>query len=93
MATDAALPGQSELPLPETQNAPVLRGVVGLITPAELALAIGVAEQTLSGWRSAGTGPNFVKLGKGVFYRLFDIQTWIADSVTRVVTSGARKPE
>jgi hypothetical protein len=82
------LPGQLELPVPEAPNAPVLRGVVGLITPLELCTALNIAEQTLASWRTAGTGPDFVKLGKGVFYRLADVQAWVAASVTRAVTSG-----
>jgi predicted DNA-binding transcriptional regulator AlpA len=64
-----------------------LRGIVGLITTEELASALGIAEQTLAGWRCSGQGPNFAKLGKGVFYRLADVQTWVAASVTSVVTA------
>ena len=82
-------PVQHELVLEGSTNPPVpsaLRGIVGLITPAELATALGVAEQTLAGWRCTNQGPAFVKLGKGVFYRLADIQSWIAASVTAVVT-------
>lgn len=80
------LPGQQELPIPEVANPPVLRGVVGLITPKELAETIGVAEQTLAGWRCTQKGPSYVKLGKAVFYRLADVQKWIAESVTSAVT-------
>jgi hypothetical protein len=80
------LPGQLDLPIPE----PTLRGIVGLITPKELAEAIGVAEQTLAGWRCSNKGPSFVKLGKGVFYRLADVQKWVGDSITSVVVGGAQ---
>jgi predicted DNA-binding transcriptional regulator AlpA len=84
------LPGQLELPIPEPQksDAAVLRGVVGLVTPAELASALGMSEHTLSVWRCTSQGPDFVKLGKGVFYQLRDIQAWVSQSVTSVVTGG-----
>jgi predicted DNA-binding transcriptional regulator AlpA len=82
------LPGQQELPIPEVPNPPVLRGVVGLITPKELAEAIGVAEQTLAGWRCTNKGPDFVKLGKAVFYRLADVQNWVSQNVTQAVINS-----
>lgn len=82
------LPGQMDLPLPEEPNPAVLRGVVGLIAADELAAALGIAEQTLAGWRSAGKGPDYVKLGKGVFYRLEDVKAWVSASVTSVVTGS-----
>lgn len=86
------LPGQLSLPIPEQPNPRVLRGVVGLISPEELAASLGNTEQTLAGWRSNGTGPKYVKLGKGVFYRLVDIHSWIEASVTSVVIGGEGKP-
>lgn len=86
------LPGQLALPIPEQSNAPILRGVVGLITTAELATALGIAEQTLAGWRCSGQGPSYAKLGKSVFYRLADVQSWVAASVTSVVTGGEGRP-
>lgn len=70
-----------------------LRGVIGLITPAELAVAISVTEQTLSTWRTNGEGPDFVKLGKGVFYRLEDILAWVKKRVTSVVIGGKTEPQ
>jgi hypothetical protein len=89
MSTEGELPGQLDLPIGDTPKADALRGIVGLISPAELARAIGVAEQTLAGWRCTGKGPSFVKLGKGVFYRLDDVQAWISRSVTDVVAGGS----
>mgnify|MGYP000384882413 FL=1 len=46
-----------------------------------MATAIGVAEQTLASWRSDRQGPNYVKLGKTVFYRRADLEQWIAANV------------
>lgn len=82
------LTGQEELPLPEQPNAVVLRGIIGVITPGELAAAIRLSEQTLATWRSAKEGPSYVKLGKGIFYRMEDIQAWVLASITSVVTGG-----
>lgn len=84
------LPGQQELPIGDTPNPPLLRGVVGLITPSELATALNITDQTLAGWRCKGEGPDYVKLGKGVFYRLADVQAWVARSVTSAVTTDAQ---
>lgn len=81
-------PGQMELPIPDRPKPPPLRGVVGLITTAELAEALGLAEQTLIGWRCSGKGPSFTKLGKSVFYRLADVKAWVAKNVTATVTGG-----
>jgi predicted DNA-binding transcriptional regulator AlpA len=48
-----------------------------LLTPVELSAALGVSEETLAVWRSRKVGPDFVKLGKSVFYREADIKAWI----------------
>jgi len=82
------LPGQLALPIPEMPNAQVLRGYVGLITPEELSKALNIAVQTLAGWRSAGTGPAYTKLGKSVFYRLADVQEWIKANIVEAVVGG-----
>ncbi len=54
-----------------------LRGVLGLVTPDELAEALSLQEGTLSVWRSKGEGPAYIKLGKQVFYRLQDLDFWV----------------
>lgn len=53
-----------------------------LWTAADVATTIDVTVETLAQWRQAGTGPNYVKLGKAVFYRRSDIAEWIDSSVT-----------
>jgi helix-turn-helix protein len=89
------LPGQLEIPGTElrVETPAELRGYVGLITPEELAKALKVSVQTLAGWRSGATGPDYAKLGKGVFYRLVDVQAWIAKNITDVVTGTKAPPE
>jgi predicted DNA-binding transcriptional regulator AlpA len=85
---------QPELPMPGLGDATSTIGAAEVqfkitrlleeldLVPADLfAKALGVAEQTLAGWRSGATGPDFVKLGKGVFYRREDIKAWIARNI------------
>ena len=39
-----------------------------------------VSPKTLVNWRSAGRGPKWIKLGKGVAYRLSDVEAWERDN-------------
>jgi excisionase family DNA binding protein len=56
-----------------------------LLTPKQAAEIIGVAEQTLAVWRSAGRHDlPFVKAGRLVRYRASDIESWLA---SRTATS------
>lgn len=54
-----------------------LRAELDLIPDTEFAKAIGVETQSLSAWRSEGYGPDYVKLGRTVFYRRQDLKVWI----------------
>jgi predicted DNA-binding transcriptional regulator AlpA len=54
-----------------------LRARIGLLSPAEFATLIGIDERTAAVWRNRGAGPDYVKLGRAVFYRLDDVQDWI----------------
>ena len=55
--------------------------LLGLISEAELASMLDVKASTLQQWRSGLVGPDFVRLGKAVFYRKMDVDTWIAGKV------------
>ena len=59
-----------------------------LLRPGELSELLGVPVGTLANWRSARTGPPFVKVGRHVRYRTGDVDAWIADRVfvTETVT-------
>lgn len=66
---------------------------LGLLTPEELAVTLKVTESTLQTWRSEGAGPLCIKLGKQVFYRMNDIQDWIAEQqATRGSKDDAQEP-
>ena len=49
-----------------------------LLTTAEVADQLQVAEITLRKWRLAGTGPRFVRCGANVRYQKSDLEAWIA---------------
>lgn len=74
----------------ETSADKSLRVRLGLLNEEELATALEVKAETLRVWRTNKTGPDFVKLGKAVFYRLTDVETWVANQVvvTKRVSSG-----
>lgn len=54
----------------------------GIVLNAEAAAArLGVAKSTLARWRVVGGGPNFVRLGRRVGYRMADLDAWVTDNV------------
>lgn len=50
-----------------------------LMDSREVAAYLKVSESTLSRWRSAGTGPPFIRLGGIARYRLETIDVWLQD--------------
>jgi hypothetical protein len=58
-----------------------LRDAFDLLSPADLAELIGVDTRTLAIWRCQCRGPDFVKLGRAVFYRRTDVQAWVGLNV------------
>lgn len=54
-----------------------LRDKFGLLTPADLSALRGIDERTLAVERCTGRGPDYVKLGRRVFYREEDITAWL----------------
>jgi predicted DNA-binding transcriptional regulator AlpA len=54
---------------------------LGLLSEYDLASLLGVKRETLQVWRSNRIGPDYVKLGKNVFYRSIDIDKWVARNV------------
>lgn len=51
----------------------------GRLTRREAAKFVGVASRTLANWKSRGVGPSQTKIGGRVFYRLADLQLFVAD--------------
>lgn len=53
----------------------------GRLSRPHAAKYLGVAVQTLANWRSLGRGPNCIKIGGKVFYRLVDLEAFVAATV------------
>jgi excisionase family DNA binding protein len=48
-----------------------------LLSPAELAEYLDVPLRTVYVWRSVGTGPRGIRVGKHVRYRPADVDRWL----------------
>lgn len=53
----------------------------GYLSEADFSTQLGIDIRTARRWRRAGTGPPFVRLGKGVLYPAAKFQTWLAKRV------------
>lgn len=65
----------------ETAHAATLRSVLEIFAEADLAEILDVKTQTLASWRAENKGPDYVKLGKSIFYRKQDVLDWINANV------------
>jgi hypothetical protein len=74
---EAPITCEAEDPVNVLRRAEKLRDDFGLLTPADLAALIGVDARTLACWRAQSAGPDFTRLGRSVFYRRVDIESWI----------------
>ncbi len=73
---------EASLPDYSGARAERLRDAFELLSPPDLSALIGVDERTLAVWRSQHRGPDFVKLGRAVFYRRADVNAWIELNVS-----------
>lgn len=53
-----------------------------IMTTAQAADYLQLAEQTLEGWRRKRTGPPFIRIKRAVRYRKSDIDTWLEANKT-----------
>ena len=65
-----------------------LRAQLGIMTTEEVASTLEVTEHTLAMWRAEKKGPNFVRLGRAIFYRRTDVQGWIDENVIALGGGG-----
>jgi predicted DNA-binding transcriptional regulator AlpA len=63
--------------------------VEALLTEAQVSEILGRGVPTLQKDRVAGTGPQFIKMGRLVRYRPADVQAWLAERVRRSTSEGA----
>lgn len=65
----------------DSARAATLRSAIELFSEEELAEVLEVKTATLATWRAENRGPDYVKLGKSVFYRKQDVLDWINANV------------
>lgn len=66
-----------------------------VLTTAEAALILKTNPRTLERWRSTGSGPVYIKVGRRAAYRLRDLERWL-DAQSRTHTKeqpGVRAQE
>jgi predicted DNA-binding transcriptional regulator AlpA len=63
--------------------------VEALLTEAQVSEILGRGVPTLQKDRVAGTGPQFIKMGRLVLYRPSDVQAWLAERVRRSTSDSA----
>lgn len=57
-----------------------------LLTTSEAAAYLGLAISTLNKWRCFGEGPQFIKLGRAVRYRLDDLDRFVEIGIRRLTS-------
>jgi len=60
-------------------SSPTSIDLTALYTALEAAAYLRSNARTLERWRTAGTGPAFVKIGRRVAYRLTDLDRWVEE--------------
>jgi len=53
------------------------RQQLGLISPLTLSRILGIHQDTLKGWRGEGRGPDYLKIGKKVWYHYAAVLSWL----------------
>ena len=62
---------------------PELRRRLRILTPVELAAMLGIDVSSVDRWRFTGTGPQYTRLGRRIYYREYDVAVWIEENVGR----------
>lgn len=62
-----------------------------LITPQELSSRWTIGTKTLSQWRWSGKGPQFLKLGKRIMYRMQDVENFEKESLFKSTVQYGRE--
>jgi hypothetical protein len=57
-----------------------LRDRFGLLSPVDLSALIGVDVRTLTIWRAQEDGPDWVRVGRTIFYRRKDVESWLGSA-------------
>lgn len=59
------------------QSGPDMDLLVDWISRHDLAISLGVSEDTLWRWDAKRTGPQSIKLGRKVYYRRSAVRSWL----------------
>mgnify|MGYP001562528755 FL=1 len=54
------------------------------LTTEQLAERWGISPQTLENWRSSKKGPDYVKMGGVIVYRLEDVRRYEVDNLIKI---------
>jgi hypothetical protein len=77
MSTESFLGDLQDDASRSSSRAENLRDQFGLLSPSDLATLLNVDTRTLAFWRARSAGPDFTKLGRSIFYRRTDVESWI----------------
>lgn len=69
------------LAVPSTEIPRVPSSTRATFNDQELADHLGISRKTLQKWRSLGLGPDYLKLGAKVVYRIEDVNAYIRRSL------------
>lgn len=74
------------------QSGPDIGLLEDWISRHDLAISLGVSEDTLWRWDMRRTGPQSIKLGRKVYYRRSTVRSWLeAREQARKTTSQGRR--
>lgn len=65
-----------------------IRDLIGIVTPAELAAALGVHIGTLKQWRYRKVGPKFTVGENRIYYRVDDLRDYFQRNVRSMNLNG-----
>lgn len=54
-----------------------------LLTIDQLAQRLGVSRRAVDSWRAKGTGPDFIRVGNRVLYRIEAVDAWLLSNEHR----------
>jgi hypothetical protein len=77
----AGLNRSAGLAVPSTGNPGTPGRTRATFNDQELAEYLGISRKTLQTWRSLGLGPNYLKLGAKVVYRIEDVNAYVRRSL------------
>ncbi len=73
-----------------TEHKDYLENLSERMTTKEAAAYCKLSKKTLDGYRCDAKGPKFIKLGRLVFYKKSDLDSWIEENSGYISTAQAR---